>query len=54
LGMVCSSFLGGSDMPLTRKMRATAPYRMLYSDLMVPPCAATPLAVFHTVSVVLV
>jgi hypothetical protein len=31
------NFDGGSCNPLTKKMKPTAPYRTLYSDLMVPP-----------------
>lgn len=37
----CLSFSGGSCSPLMRKMRATAPYKTLYSDRMTPPCSAT-------------
>lgn len=37
------SFPGDSCSPLTRKMNATAPYRMLYSERMTPPCRATAL-----------
>ena len=33
----CFSLLGGSDSPLTRKMKATAPYTMLYSERITPP-----------------
>lgn len=37
----CFNLSGGSCSPLIRNMIATAPYRMLYSDLMTPPCSAT-------------
>lgn len=36
-----TNFSCGDCNPLTRKMNATAPYKMEYSDLMMPPWAAT-------------